>query len=430
MLSLRLKRKIMLFVLVTSIALLCLIGQGMGEEQSNPVTIEFATWNWDNPEHEATWTAAIKEFERQNPNIKVEFQLVQFSQLVAKMKAACQAGNPPDVSMMAIGETATFIKAGYLYDITSWVKRDIDLNDFSEKDYSVTSEGKWYGLPWRRDAYALIYNKDAFEDAGITKWPETIDELFTVIRKLTRDTNGDGKIDQYGYGVVGKKVPGAFQQWINWFSCYGGELFNEEKTAVPDNFIEKATKAFAVNDYLLRNGLADPSAGLNDADENTRLLSIGRIAMLQEMQSTIDQIMEMKPSFELGYGILPRGVEEGEKWWSTMNGGKDMVMYKNAKHPEAAWKFLNFWLSTENQINCAQTNPVRKSALAAKKWEATPEAFRVALSLSHAALSHPIGGDLMLLIQEENEKIVYGVTSPEAAAKETAAKINEWLSKD
>jgi len=429
---LRSKRIITLFVLTASIAFLALTLQplqGVEAKQSKPVTITFATWNWDSAEQEANWTEAIKEFEQQNPNIRVELHIVHWSKLAEKLRYACQAGNPEDVGMLPMSKTIPFIKAGYLYDITPWVKRDLNLDDFLKKTWTVTYKGRWYGLPWRRGAFVLFYNKDAFKDVGIIYWPETVDELFTVIKKLTRDINGDGKIDQYGYGIVGKNCKSAFNRWASWLYAYGGEILNVDGTAVADNFIEKATKAFGFFDYLMRNGLADPSAPLNAGDDNIRLFGVGRTAMIQEMGTGIPQLMGMNPAFEVGYGLIPRGAEKGEKWWSGRMSGWDILIFKEAKHPKAAWEFVKYWLSTKNQIKCVQTLPVRKSAMRAEKFQKVPEALRKAPALAHPVLAHPREVEIALIIRDQLEKIVYSRTFPEAAAKEAAAKINELLSK-
>ena len=58
-------------------------------------------------------------------------------------------------------------------------------------------DGDWYGVPWRFDTRALIYNTEDFEKAGITKAPETWDELIETAEKLT-ETDDSGNITHAG----------------------------------------------------------------------------------------------------------------------------------------------------------------------------------------------------------------------------------------
>ncbi|MCQ5146665.1 extracellular solute-binding protein, partial [Enterocloster bolteae] len=48
----------------------------------------------------------------------------------------------------------------------------------------------------------LYSRKSMFEKAGID-YPKTVDEFFDACEKLTVDTDGDGKTDQYGFGMRG-----------------------------------------------------------------------------------------------------------------------------------------------------------------------------------------------------------------------------------
>lgn len=58
--------------------------------------------------------------------------------------------------------------------------------------------GKIWGVPWCTEHMLLACNWPLFEEAGIGEPPKTWDELFAYAQKLTKDTNGDGKTDQWG----------------------------------------------------------------------------------------------------------------------------------------------------------------------------------------------------------------------------------------
>jgi len=81
-----------------------------------------------------------------------------------------------------------------------------DLTEKTEKYKGFFPPGYWdlssykgrsYGLPWVGGPAALYYRKDIFDKNGVGKPPETWDEYVEVGKKLTQDTNGDGKLDQF-----------------------------------------------------------------------------------------------------------------------------------------------------------------------------------------------------------------------------------------
>ncbi|MBJ8193127.1 extracellular solute-binding protein, partial [Bacillus cereus] len=69
----------------------------------------------------------------------------------------------------------------YLEDLSDqpWVK---DLDDFARKPMTVN--GKIYGQPMHLEGFGFVYNKDLFKKAGITKLPQTIDELEEAAKRL------------------------------------------------------------------------------------------------------------------------------------------------------------------------------------------------------------------------------------------------------
>ena len=59
-------------------------------------------------------------------------------------------------------------------------------------------DGKLMGIPFVALNSVMFYNKDMFEEAGVTKVPETWEELREAAKKLTQDKDGDGETDQWG----------------------------------------------------------------------------------------------------------------------------------------------------------------------------------------------------------------------------------------
>ncbi|MCI2956911.1 extracellular solute-binding protein [Agromyces atrinae] len=72
-------------------------------------------------------------------------------------------------------------------------------------------------LPWVTGVTQMWYNPVLFAEAGITAPPATWEEFLAAAKALTKDTDGDGTIDQWGFGY-----PAGFaQEWAHTMFAFG-----------------------------------------------------------------------------------------------------------------------------------------------------------------------------------------------------------------
>lgn len=157
------------------------------------------------------YEAAIKKFE-ENENVSVEIIATDADQYATKLQAAISGGNVPDVFYIEQSNLMAYVDNGVLLDITKYIEEsDFDLDniwEYGSESYRYDGEqvgtGPLYGLPKDLGPFALGYNKDMFEKAGVElpdpDKPYSWDEFLEVSKALTLDTNGDGKLDQWGTG--------------------------------------------------------------------------------------------------------------------------------------------------------------------------------------------------------------------------------------
>ena len=72
----------------------------------------------------------------------------------------------------------------------------------------------------------MYYNTKMFKEAGIEKAATTWDEFVADAKKLTKDTNGDGKPDQWGFTAAGASVSANSHQAFIRGLQNGGTLFD------------------------------------------------------------------------------------------------------------------------------------------------------------------------------------------------------------
>ena len=143
------------------------------------------------------WAGMIEDFNKENPDIEVEFLNVAWDSVVEKETAAFSAGSGPDISFQT-EQFPLYAKNGYLLSLDDYADEK-KLSGYPESALEYCShDGKLMGIPFVALNSVMFYNKDMFEEAGVTKVPETWEELREAAKKLTQDKDGDGETDQWG----------------------------------------------------------------------------------------------------------------------------------------------------------------------------------------------------------------------------------------
>ena len=137
-----------------------------------------------------------RDFEAQNPDIKVNMEYVAYDSVHDKIVTG-MAAKPPayDAAMIDVIWPDEFIKAGYLLDVTNRVTPDMKANIFPASWNGVTRNGKVYGMPWLMDVKYFMYNKDMLQKAGITNPPTTWEEMMDQAKAIKAKGLADYPID-------------------------------------------------------------------------------------------------------------------------------------------------------------------------------------------------------------------------------------------
>ena len=79
-------------------------------------------------------------------------------------------------------------------------------------------QGQTYALPYESNPILMCVNKDLLDKEGIEVPKEgwSLEEFYTICKKLTKDTNGDGQLDQFG---------STEYTWKEALAANGGSLF-------------------------------------------------------------------------------------------------------------------------------------------------------------------------------------------------------------
>ena len=319
---------------------------------------------WWAPEWGADRAEALAaKFEEQNPDIKINIERVVANGLQNRILVALQSGNTPDLIDVANGWNVPFAITGGLMQLDDLAAElDIDLDDFLPAALdTATYDGKLYGLPFRAEAHAMIYNKGMFEAAGLDPeaFPETWAELQDAAAALSTGS-------QYGYGIAGGgEVSNTIFRSLPFLWMNGGGILNDDYSA---SIINAPESAEAIEFYtgFLKDGSAPPSTLENDGNALRRLFIAGTIAMYQSGQFDLASIAQENPDIDIGTALIPH--PEGKER-SVILGGWNFAIPEAAKNKEDVGKFLAFLAEPESMGAYTDTFPARVSAMELERFQ-------------------------------------------------------------
>ena len=129
------------------------------------------------------FTEAIAEYNNSQDQYLVEMVTFENDQYKAKLPNQVKANQLPDIFYTwAGGFSQAFVDAGKVLELDSYYEKYKD--DLPENKLTAIYNGKLYGVPYVTPISVVFYNKKAFEEAGISKVPETLSEWLNCCEKL------------------------------------------------------------------------------------------------------------------------------------------------------------------------------------------------------------------------------------------------------
>jgi N,N'-diacetylchitobiose transport system substrate-binding protein len=116
-------------------------------------------------------------FKAKHPNVTVNVQIQQWSDITTKLDTAFAGSSPPDIIEVGNTLVAKYAAAGALSNLTSQKSSFEDSSTWLQSlTDSCTVGGKLYCVPYYAGSRAVVYRKDMFTSAGITAPPTSLDE--------------------------------------------------------------------------------------------------------------------------------------------------------------------------------------------------------------------------------------------------------------
>jgi multiple sugar transport system substrate-binding protein len=415
---------------VAIVLVISIVGCGP-QKPAGPVTIHILTMDQAGLKP-AEIDQIARDFEAQNPDIKVVMEYVGYDYVHDKIVTG-MAATPPayDAAMIDVIWPDEFIKAGYLLDVTDRVTSEMKSGMFPASWNGVARNGRIYGMPWLMDVKYFMYNKDILQQAGITEPPKTWEELVDQAKIIKQKGLVEFPIIwswNQKEGVVCDFTVLLFGNGGAFLDANGKPAFNNEKGVQLLTWMKQT----------LDDGLSNPSSVSSDEGAVETDFLAGKSAFAVNWLFQYSDSNDATKSQIVGQAafapmpVFEDGAAAGIKG-SSVDGSSSFAIMATTPYPDQTWKFLTYLASNEVQIKysaemlpiwqndfqgdalanllaATPTNPVTVPAFLAQ--------FPYANERPTVSYYNEASAALQLAIQEA----LTGVKTPQQALDEAAAK--------
>jgi multiple sugar transport system substrate-binding protein len=294
-----------------------------------PVILKLGGWG-SSPSEQRLFQKVLTTFEADHPQIQIKFETVA-DQYMDVLKTRLIGDAAPDVFFLDSFEAPVLMANQVLEPLDSYITPDFDLSDFEPRLIApFQQDGTLYGLPKDCSSLTLFYNQQAFAEVGLTQPPATWDELLADARRLTRDRDHNGKIDQYGLGILPDLA-----RLVYLIRAFGGAAIDSQGKAAFASVAAGQGLNLIVQPYQSGIAARPPDVGANSG---TEMFGQGKAAMVIEGNWAIPFLQETFPALQFATAEVPRiNAQPG-----TMVYTVGYVINRRSQHKAEAWELIRY----------------------------------------------------------------------------------------
>lgn len=276
-----------------------------------------------------------RQFEAAHPGVRVEvLSTASASGAGDKVMMSLAGGLPLDVTWIDIAEFPAFLENGSLLDLQPYLDADPtwDPDEYFPQILAAMKDGRGhlFGLASTFTPYVMYVNRTLLRREGLEPPREgwTWADLERICRAVTRDTDGDGRVDQYGISI-----PQWLQALAPWIWQNGGRFLDEDGRCALDEPAAIEAVAFLVR--LLHEEKVASNDATFEAQLETGLFQVGRVALYGPVGYWETYRFQAIEDFEWDVVPLPIGRRA-----ATAVAMRFYVVPRHSAHPELAYEFV------------------------------------------------------------------------------------------
>ncbi|MFD6948587.1 sugar-binding protein [Nocardiopsis sp. TSRI0078] len=401
---------------------------GGSESEDGVVELRFAWWGAD--DRHSTTQEVIELFEAENPDIKIVPDYTDWAGYWDRLATSTAANDAPDIMTQEERYLREYGDRGALLDLHE-VSDQLDLSKIDPLvAESGELDGQAFGVATGVNAYAILADPQAFEEAGVempddSTW--TWDDYVEISAQITEATDGE---------LVGTQSMSYNESGFQIFARQRGEnLYNEDGSLGFSK--ETLEEWFSITEELLENG-GQPSAAesveIEAGGPDQSVLSTGQGAMAHFWTNQLGGISESADSdIEL---LRYPGETSNERTGMYFKPAMFYSISAGTEHPEEAARFVDFLLNSNEAAELVLADrglpanvDVREHILGSLP-EADARSAEFLSEIEDTIVDGnpppPIGaGEVVNITKRVSEEMAFGELTPAEAAEQFMSEVNE-----
>lgn len=359
-------KKSILVLLIVCLTVFIGFKTNWGSPKSVDNRVEVTVWTLQMGTFADYMNGIIAEYEKQNPNIKIKWIDVPFSEGEKRTLASILSNNPPDLVNLNPDFSAILAQKGALEEIN-----ENALSEFNQDVVkSLKYNGKLYAVPWYATSAVTIYNKKLFFKSGINHLPQTYDELAEISKIVKKNTGAFAYFPTITENDTMLKI----------LNKYGVGVNNLDS--------DKSLRVFEMYKKLYQQKLIPAESITQTHQEALEKYMSENVVFYQGGANFLSMIKDNAPNVYKNTDVAPQIVGSlGQNDFSLMN----FIIPLRAKHKKEALDFCLFLTNQKNQLELAKmTNVIstNKSALKDEFYNSDKDVMARARKHSAKQLTH------------------------------------------
>jgi multiple sugar transport system substrate-binding protein len=360
----------------------------------------------------------IADFQKANPKITVNPELVAYEALHDKIVAAAPAGTY-DVVLIDVIWPAEFGSKHIVTDVTSQFPAAWKTDMLGGALTTAQYQNKFYGVPWILDTKYFYYNTEMLTKAGVDPASlSTWDGVLAGAKKLK-----DQKVVQYPLIWSWKQAEALICDYTQLLGAFGGKFLSDDYKSVAFN-AGGGLRALEWMKQTLDQGLTNPASTDSVEDDALKTFSEGSAAFMLNWTYAYAASSDASKSKVAGkVGVQP--TPSGSAGNPGCNGSMALCVSSGSKNQQAAWTFISYLTSKDVQNKYAKSSlPCWSASYDDAQVVATsPQVVPVAKKELANLISRPpvpAYNQISQILQVEVQNALLGKKSPSKALSDAA----------
>ncbi|GAA4417362.1 sugar ABC transporter substrate-binding protein [Georgenia halophila] len=387
-------------------------GGGENTEEATPEgdgTISF--WHYYADPHGIPLTNVLEAYDEDHDEVEIDVRHIPFPDFNRTLQQAAATGEVPDIALINAFDTHAMAEAGIIEDLSDRVEKWGEEDAYYETSWATTQvDGSTYGIPHVADDYAVYYNQDLLDEAGVEP-PETWAEMEQAAAELSEHTS-------HGIAICGREgAEGATGILLRTLAA-GGSL---------EQFSDGGPEALGSFQTMVDNGGLSQGFLTWSEEDAKNQFATGQAAMMINSATYVNILREEAP--DLNWDVVPMPTDEVSR---TFLSAENLAIGAGSGDADAAWdliahlqqpEVLEEYLPKRNKLPARDDVP---GAVEDPVRQTFAEELENAWAPQGELATH--SNEVLAAVQEAMQATISGSKSPEDAAADAQARIDEILS--